>query len=61
MLAASIGGVKLTSVVEVVSGLSEDLEGTGKVQKVELVVEGKEDIDGLVGSDSGGLVGSHDE
>lgn len=52
--------MRLTCVFEVVSGLSEDLEGASKVQKVELVVEGKEDVDGLVGSDSGGLVGSHD-
>lgn len=49
----------LTIVVEVVCSVAEDLERAGKVKHVELVVEGKEHVDGLLVSHGGGLVCSH--
>lgn len=45
-------------VLEVVGGSMEDLERTGKVQKIELFVDGEKDVDGLV-RDGRGLVRTH--
>lgn len=53
--------VPSTWVFEVVACSCESLKGTGKVHEVELWVKGKEHINGLIGRDSRGLVGSHDE
>lgn len=45
-------------VIEVVGGSVEDLERTGKVQKIELLVDGEKDVNGLV-RDGRGLVRTH--
>lgn len=49
----------LTFVVKIVCGSGEDLEGTSKVEHVEVGLEGKEDVNGFLVSHRGGLVCSH--
>lgn len=47
----------LTCILKVMGGRGESLNGSGKVEKVELGVKAEEDVDGLVRD--GGVLGSH--
>lgn len=47
------------AVIEVVGCSIKNLQSAGKVQKVELVLNGKEDVNGLLVGDGGGLGCTH--